>query len=283
MGEIKKLNKNRLRYKMHQRTVPIFVVVGLLIAFTGCKVKQKVKIDDLHTHEEVLLQAVLQAEPTFGNIHFTRMNIGVDLNGKAKYNSAANCKIMADSVIHISVKPFFGIEMFVAQLTPSSMLLVDKIKSVYYQSDYLIFEELFGMQLNYKIVESLLTNKLFTIQMRNQEKLLQPVPSDRKNERILMYKNVSLTQYFLLNENNRIREIEINSNEGTEQFRTYYTDFVPSGKLVFPSNIRFQLNNASEKFNFNVSVSQMEVDSKFDIPVLNTNLYRQADVMSLFN
>jgi hypothetical protein len=210
-----------------------------------------------------------------------RMNIQADLDEKGRYSSAANCKIITDSVIHISVRPFFGIEMFIVQLTPARMVLIDKTKNLYYQSDYLIFEDLFNMQLDYKTFESLLTNKLFTVQIKNQEKLLKPAPSDRENERILMYKNVSLTQYFLLNENSRIREIEIKSNEGAKQFRTYYTDFVTVGKLVLPSNMRLQLNNESKKFNFNISISQMEVDGKIDIPFLNTNLYRQANIKSL--
>ncbi len=284
MGKVIISKNNRIKYKMHNtRTIKILVAVGLLITITGCKVKEKVKIDDLRTHEEVLLQEVLEAEPAFENIHFMRMNVGVNLNGKGRYNSAANCKIITDSVIHISVRPFFGIEMFIVQLTPARMVLVDKTKNLYYQSDYLIFEDLFDMQLDYKTFESLLTNKLFTMQMKNQEKPLKPMPSDRKNERILTYKNVSLTQHFLLNENNRIREIEIKSNEGAEQFRTYYTDFVTVGKLVLPSNIRLQLNNESKKFNFNVSISQMEVDGNIDIPFLNANLYRQADIKSLLD
>lgn len=146
---------------MHTRTLKILLAVGLLITFVGCKVKEKVKIDDLRTHEEVLLQEVLRAEPAFGNIHFMRMNIGVNLNGKSKYNSAANCKIITDSVIHISVRPFFGIEMFIVQLTPAGMVLVDKTKNLYYQSDYLIFEDLFNMQLNYKTLSLYLqTNSL---------------------------------------------------------------------------------------------------------------------------
>lgn len=271
----------RLQYRMRTRTIKILVAVGLLVTITGCKVKEKVKIDDLRTHEEALLQKVLQAEPEFENIHFMRMNMAVDLDEKGRYSSAANCKIITDSVIHISVRPFFGIEMFIVQLTPAGMILVDKTKNLYYQSDYLIFEDLFNMQLNYKTFESLLTNKLFTVQVKNQEKSLKPIPSNRGNERILTYKNVSLTQYFLLNENNRIREIEIKSNEGTGQFRTYYTDFTATGKWIFPSNIRLQLNNGSEKFDFNISISQMEVDGEINIPFLNTHLYRQADIKSL--
>ena len=129
MGKVINSKINSLKYKIHTRIIKILIAVGLLITFIGCKVKEKVKIDDLRTHEEVLLQDVLQAEPAFENIHFMRMNIGVNLNGKGRYNSAANCKIITDSVIHISVRPFFGIEMFIVQLTPARMVLIDKPKT----------------------------------------------------------------------------------------------------------------------------------------------------------
>lgn len=261
----------------------ILLVTLMGIFLWGCKTTRKTKKPDLQTHHETLINEVMNAEPKFRNIEFKRMSIGLNLNEKSHYNSNATCKIIPDSVIHISVQPFFGIEMVVVRLTPDQILVVDKIKNIYYQSDYLLFEQQFGLEINYSTFESLFTNKLFTIGAKDKNAAKLTNTTDKNDNSILVYKNVSLSQHFFLNENFRIREVAINSTSGNEQFMAFYTDFATNtGNLLFPSGIRFQLKNNAEIYSINMSINRLAVDETIDIPFININQYRQGNILSLF-
>ena len=130
--------------------------MAIFTPFWGCKTTQKTGVADKKTEAQFLLDDVKKAEPKFTNIEFKRMNIGINLNEKTRYNSVATCKIIPDSVIHISIQPFFGVEMFIARLTPKQILVIDKLKGIYYQSDYSIFEQQFGIAIDYLTIEALI-------------------------------------------------------------------------------------------------------------------------------
>ena len=259
----------------------IILVSLLLLMLGGCKTMQKVKTTDQKLDATLLVEKVKNAQPVFRNIEFKRMNIKVNLNNRNQYSSAATCKIIPDSVIYISVQPFFGIEMFMVRLTPDQIVLVDKTKNIYYQSDYLFFKQQFGVAINYHAIESLLTNKLFVAGTNTQPERGSFETIEKNGNMILAYKNVSLSQHFFLNENFRIRDIAVNSTRGDEQFMTFYSDFSTSGNVLFPSGIRFQFKNKSELFNFDITISRLAVDETINIPLLNLNPYRQGNIMSL--
>jgi len=266
---------------MHKSIYKIFLLTSLIIFFVGCKTTRKATTAETPTEAQQLVLMVQSSEPKFNNIEFKRMSIGLNLNEKSRYNSIASCKIIPDSVIHISVQPFFGVEMFMARLTPNQILIIDKLKGVYYQSDYSIFEHQFGLAINYRAFESLFTNKLFSIVTDSKmEGTRQPV-ADEKTNKMLSYKNGSLDQHFYLNENYRIREMAVSSNSGNEQFIAYYSDFTQNGNILFPSDMRFQLKNRTELYSINMSISRLAVDETINIPELNLNQYRQGNILSL--
>ncbi|MPL88858.1 hypothetical protein SDC9_34887 [bioreactor metagenome] len=266
---------------MQKDFIRIILTVLVFITIAGCKTTKKTVMPEKQTEAQLLLTEIRKAEPKFTNIEFKRMNIGISLNEKTRYNSVATCKIIPDSVIHISVQPFFGVEMFIARLTPEQILVIDKIKGIYYQSDYSIFEQQFGIAINYLTFESLFTNKLFFINKTNHIDPVLMNATEKSGSKMLSYQHATLNQHFFLNENYRIREMAVNSNSGNEQFMAFYSDFTQNGNLTFPYGIRFQLKNKTELYSLNMSISRFAVDENITIPALNLSQYRQGNISSL--
>lgn len=257
------------------------MVAAFFTPFWGCKTTQKTGVAEKKTEAQFLLDEVKKAEPKFTNIEFKRMNIGINLNEKTRYNSIATCKIIPDSVIHISIQPFFGVEMFIARLTPKQILVIDKLKGIYYQSDYSIFEQQFGIAIDYLTFEALFSNKHFYIKTKDKNEVVLMNAIERNGNKMLSHKLAALNQHFFLNDKHRITEMVVNSTSGNEQFMAFYTDFTQTGNIVFPYGIRFQLKNKTELFNFNMSISRFAVDEAISIPELNLNQYRQGNINSL--
>lgn len=270
-GKLKSLNKMK-----------IFVLCMLMAGTWGCKTMQKVqRVNDKQESVSLLIEKVQQAAPQFQSIEFKRMNIGINLNNNSRYNSGANCKIIKDSVIHISIQPFFGIEMFVVRLTPEKITVIDKTKSIYYESDYLFFNQQFGLNINFDVFQSLFTNKLFVIgeyEIR-PEQFKQII--DKNNQIGLQYENKQLSENIILKDNFRIIDVDIIAKKGMQTFKTNYADFNVSGSIIFPNTINFSLIDDDRFYDFNLSISRLAVDEAINIPVINTNQYRVGSIMSL--
>ncbi len=270
-GKLKRLNK-----------VQIFVLCLLMVGSWGCKTIQKVKqVTVEQAHVSMLMEKVQKAAPQFQSIEFKRMNFGINLNNQSKYNSAANCKIIHDSVIHISVQPFFGIEMFVVRLTPETITIIDKTKGVMYESDYLFFNHQFGLNINFDVFQSLFTNKLFVVGTSEIRPENFKQQMGKNNQISLKYEDESLIENIYLKDNFRISDVDISAKNGKQSFKTNYDNFTFAGSLLFPSTISFSLMDADRFYDFNLAISRLAFDETINIPVINTNQYRVGSIMSL--
>ncbi len=262
----------------------LLILLITLLGIQGCKVKERTESSSttaIPARESSLLKEIQQAEPDFRTINIKRMSVSADfISQLGKMSSAAGCQVIRDSVIFISVKPFLGIEMFVARLTPQEIVVVDKVRNVVYQTDYEIFEDFLDLDINYKTCEQLLTNKLFTIQSGSSKKAVAK-SSIIKNQQAISFNDPVLSQQFILNPQKRIKEVEIKSAERPEIFQAAYADFTNSNEVLFPSDIKFKLDRKSKNYNLALSISQIEFDKAVNIPYLNLNLYKKGDIRSL--
>ena len=147
--------------KKHWKILSGFLLLGLF--FFGCKSKEKLTKDKEVIASQSMIQSIRIAEPKYETLEYKRMQLSLNLNEKKQFRSSANAKIIKDSVIYISIQPFLGIEIFSVRLTPDYIYVLDKTKSVYYQANYALFFDQFGIEIDYQAFQSILTNKLFAV------------------------------------------------------------------------------------------------------------------------
>jgi len=269
------------KYLLNAQT---FIILTLVISLLGCKSLQKINtVFDEPYSTSLIVEKTQMAAPQFDLVNIKKMNIRLRLSDKNQYNSPANCKIIADSVIYISVQPFFGIEMFVARFTPEEIVFIDKTKSTYYQSDYIFFNQRFNLDLNYDVIQSLLMNKLFVIGETQVKSTMFKKTKDKKAAPTLHYENKKYTGKILLNPEFRISDVEINFKTGAEQFKVGYANFETTGKLTnFPYSIKLNITNSvSNIFGVDINISKMSVEEIITLPALNLHKYRQGNISTL--
>ena len=258
----------------------VLIILGTLM---GCKSLQKINQGvDMSKDIALMVEKIQLAEPQFSSIDIRKMNVKVNINDQQQYNSQAYCKMISDSVIHISIQPFFGIEMFSVRFTPDEFIFIDKTKSVYYQSDYSFLNTRFNLDLDYATIQSLLMNKLFVI----GENEVQPssFKSIKRKDAAtgLQYENEKYTQTVMLKPDYRISEIDINFKSGTQQFNTVYSDFGTTGQSTsFPYSLNFSITDGTKKFILEMFISRLTVNETIIIPELNLNKYRQGNISTL--
>jgi len=267
---------------LNLRLLQLFVLI-ILGTLLGCKSLQKInQVDDLNKNVALMVEKIQMAEPQFSSIDIRKMNVKVNINDQQQYNSQAYCKMISDSVIHISIQPFFGIEMFSVRFTPEEFIFIDKTKSVYYQSDYSFLNTRFNLDLDYATIQSLLMNQLFVI----GEKEVQPASfksiKSKDAATGLQYENEKYTQTVMLKPDYRISDIAINFKSGTQHFNTFYSDFGTTGQSTsFPYSFNFSIIDGTKKFILEMFISRLSVNEIIILPELNLNKYRQGNISTL--
>jgi len=112
------------------------VFLLLTVLFTACKTKQQIaKPLTERSPVDELIDKMQKAEPQFTTANVSKMNMTMNLQGRT-FNVSATCKIRKDSVMHISIQPAFGFELFKVEITPDSIRAFDKLNKRMYATDF---------------------------------------------------------------------------------------------------------------------------------------------------
>lgn len=266
---------------MNKYYLKIWLIAVLASGMWGCKTIQKTGETAIHGSIKTLTEKISRAQPEFSSANIKKMNIGINLNGN-KYNSAASCRIIADSLIYISVQPFFGMEMFAARFSKDEILVLDKIKKVYYRSGYTAINNMLGFRLDLSVVEALLTDKFFIVKEHEASVPKMKQVKGDSNEVFLLIENKNIHQKVSLNPDFTIRKMSFGTPSGeTEKFTAEYADFKTLDGMKFPYSYRIQSENQGISLNCNISISKLSFNESLAIPEINLDNYRQGNIDSL--
>ncbi|MEA4937812.1 MAG: DUF4292 domain-containing protein [Paludibacter sp.] len=272
------VGKDNIQFRVH---LLLFLIPVLLSG--GCKSLQKVNFASVKDKNTTMtVEKILSAEPHFRYLDIKKMNLKVNLNNQNEYNSPANCKIITDSAIHISVQPFFGLEMFVARFTPDTFIFIDKTKNICYQADYAFLNSKFNLNLSYNTIQAILTNRLFAAGENQMQSAIFENLQDRSHSTGLQYENDKYTGTVKLIPDFRISEVEVNVKTGPDKFYVSYTEFGDTGKSIsFPFNLDFKVSNSYRELGLSMNILKLIADETITLPELNLNKYQKGNISTL--
>lgn len=275
--------------KYFNKIIPLLLVI---VIFFGCKTgksissktpeKGKSILDVNHslTPAEMAIQ-IQKNQPAFSTAKVGKMSIKVNVKER-QLDVKATCNIVSDSTIHLSIQPFFGVELFKLELTPNALILIDKPNKRFYESNYGFFRERFGVTVNYDAIQSLISNRLFVAGKKafspNDFHWKKNVPKDMLAVQFeTMYQETWLDLGLV-----RISEVILRTNDEAYEMKTSYSDFKDFGGTLFPGKINIDANNGKSVASFHFTIE----DVKFDVPLTleptNLSRYVRGDINSFF-
>lgn len=94
----------------------------------------------------------------YNTLNFKKINISYEQAGK-KQDFRGSVRILKDSIIWLSISKM-GIEGVRVKLTPDSVAFIDRLHREYMITDYSYLNRRFNIELDYYLVQSILTNQL---------------------------------------------------------------------------------------------------------------------------
>ncbi|MDR0811342.1 MAG: DUF4292 domain-containing protein [Paludibacter sp.] len=248
--------------------------------FAACKSKQQLVTAPakLKGATEQIIRQIQANEPQFRTANISKIALNLSVSGK-NYNVSANCKMVKDSAIYLSVlMPFLGTEMFRAELTPQNIRLFDKMNNVVYEMDYNFFELQSGLKINFSNIQALLSNTFFTLGCR------QPCIADCQRELSqIVFEKSGIKQSVAIDNLFRIVSVNFITTSYNYNFSADYDTFskVEKTKFSFPYKIKIAAGSPSRQINCVLNISKVEFDTNITLTPLNANVYKKGNIKNL--
>lgn len=143
-----------------------YLLVSILVLFIfSCKTQKEAnKVKNRASKSELLAEKMLDSIQN-NSIEFKTLLAKFDAvmkTPKGEMATKATLKIMKDSMIIVSVTPLLGIELMRTRITKTELVVLNRINKTYYLEGMENINKLFGVNLTYNHIESILLNKIFT-------------------------------------------------------------------------------------------------------------------------
>ncbi len=228
-----------------------------------------------------MVKQIQQMQPAFRTAYARKMSLFVDFKGR-QMDVKASCKIVSDSAMHLSIQPFFGVELFRLEMTPSTLIVVDKMNKMFYESNYGIFRNTLGVTVNYDVIQSLISNRLFV----PGDKVFIPDDFSWKNNTpggSIMYQTQTFGQEVMIDQVlSRIAAILIESNDKAYNMKTGYSDFKKFDGVLFPEKISIDAGNGENKSSFHFTIEEAEFNKPLVMEPADLSRYTRGNISSLF-
>lgn len=143
-----------------------------IILLTACAVSQGERVERKRKRLRSISNAKLYKETVahyldYKTINFKKISISYEEEGE-KQDFRGSVRILKDSIIWLSISKM-GLEGMRVKLTPDSIAFIDRLHREYMITDYSYLNERFNLELNYYLVQSILTNQLPEYRIAREE------------------------------------------------------------------------------------------------------------------
>jgi len=251
----------------------IFYFLCFLMLAVSCKTKkvQKTTKDGDLFRNELAYTSFNVPKATFTLVQ--KQN-PVNVNGSVR--------IRKDSIIILSFQPFLGVEVARAGITRSSFTLVDRVNKRYFTTDFEALKAQTGLNINYNIFQSILTNSMFIFDTPGQ------VPASafkevRIGELSLMQLNRGgVNQEFNVDDKKRILAGRLFVNNEPYSIGWNYMNFMSmESGYFFPHLIKMTMSDGENQHQIDIAYSKVEVDKKLNFQFSVPSSYTQVTLEEL--
>ncbi|GMO36171.1 MAG: hypothetical protein Pg6B_07280 [Candidatus Azobacteroides pseudotrichonymphae] len=229
------------------------------------------------------LDNIIQFEPQYDTFS-ANLKFIVQLGEGKEISANAQLRIVKDKAIQLSLRvPLFGGESYRILVTSNEILILDRLHKQCFRESMQDIIKIEGFFDYYKVLESLLSNRLFM--PGKKEILVQDYPDFEIKREQFSVEIVHVDKFnevykFVIDYTNRIQSTTI--NKGENQLQCRYADWEVDSdrrdRRFFPMSIQLIFNG---NYKLNLFFKSVEFDKNFTIDCNIPNNYRQVELQQI--
>ena len=215
---------------------------------------------------------VIRAGQTNFNTFSGKARTKLDIDGNSN-DVTLNIRIKRDQKIWVSVTAIAGIEVARALITPDSILVINRLQSVYLKKPFSYINTLAGKQVNYRTVESLLIGNIIP-ELISEDADISTVAGST-----VLSGNLKEIVYKLMLSGSAMKPVQtkLNNQSAGQSLQVNNSAFVQTGIRSVPSQIDILSIVKDKKIQVNLHYIKTDFDQALDFPFSIPARYSPAE------
>jgi hypothetical protein len=216
------------------------------------------------------LNAIRASQVNF-NTFSGKAKAKLDISGSSN-DVTLNIRMQRDQKIWVSVTAIAGIEVARAQITPDSIMVINRLQAVYIREPFAYVNKFAGEQVNYKTLESLLIGNAIP-ELLNEHADIQSANGTLTltgDLRGLIYK-------LIIGPDMKAGQTNLSNPNAGQSLQVVNSAFTPVGNITVPSQIDMSSVVKDKKIQVNLHYTKIEFDKPLDFPFSIPARYTPAD------
>ena len=214
--------------------------------------------------------AAIRARQTTFNTFSGKAGTKLDINGNSN-NVTLNIRIQNGKKIWVSITAIAGIEVARALITPDSLLVINKLQSVYIRKPFSYIYKFTGKSVNYGTVESLLIGNAIP-ELLNENADFETVTGNT----VLNGTMNDIVYKLILGPDLKATQTNLNNQAAGQSLQVVNAAFVQAGNKVMPSQIDISSAVKNKKVQLVLHYSKTEFDQPLEFPFNIPSRYTPA-------
>jgi len=265
-------------YAVYVSTYSKLLAFSCLLVIAGCKAKKQLVVTrtaPVNTPAPVNekrehLNAIRSAQITFTDFS-GKARTKLALNG-SNNDVTLNIRIRRGQKIWVSVTAIAGIEVARALITPDSVLIMNKLQSVYLRKPFSYLYKYTGRQVNYQMLESLLTGNAIP-ELLNEQADLKP-----ENGNTILTGDLQEVMYKLVvGPDLKVSQTNLSNAAAGQSLQVVNGAFTRADNYIVPSQIDITSVVKDQKIQVNLHYVKIEFNKPLDFPFSIPARYTAAD------
>lgn len=272
---------------LHIRQFVFVASVAIMFTLSGCKSKKALTgggqlVDKTHSQ---VIKDVVDAQLKYTTIS-TKGDIEFKI-GSSGQKAPAVYKLIKDSILQASVRiPLLGSEVFRINITPDSIVIIDRMKKRYVSEDASVLGKNAGF--NFYNLQDLFTNQLFypgekTVDASDIDKFSV---SSANDVYLVQAANKANTTYnFAVDATNRIASTLIYNKKKDITIQWTYSDFIVDNQYTYPTAMAAKVDMMKKRLDVNITFSKLDIDNSkgLDVDLSIPSKYTKVDLSEIMS
>ncbi len=278
---MKRNTLNSILYKSGRHTaisIKLIALCSLLLVFS-CKSRKQVLVKRVAVDtaakpavdSKAIKIAAIKAQQTnfdtFSGKAKTRLDMGTSSN-----DVTLNIRIKRDQKIWVSITAIAGIEVARAVITPDSIMLINRLQSLYVRKPFNYIYKYTGKQINYKTLESLLIGNAIP------ELLNEGADFKVDNGNTTLTGNLDdLVYKLILGPDMKATQTNLGNQGAGQSLQVVNGAFIQATNRIMPSQIDIASVVKDKKIQVNLHYTKADFDQPLEYPFSIPSRYTPAD------
>jgi hypothetical protein len=258
----------------------LFWSLSLIIFFSSCKsLKNTTTISNPEVKETIAVSKMALAHE---NAVFSNKTLEAKVeaqfdNGENTQDVNIKMRIEKDKIIWMSGN-FLGIPMAKIMITPTRIQYYEKINKTFFDGDFSLFKQIFGVEMNFEQVQNLLLGQAF---YNFKDGLIETETADHQYLLTPVIQNPNFDIFYLINSINYKLISQEAKLPNAQSLKVDYPKYQKIGMNYIPAQIRIESILPAQKTKIFLDISNIELDNSLTFPFSIPDGYKELNFEKL--